>query len=267
MVDTAHIYVGCAANWEDLESQSVLEYTIRERASIPVKITWMQQSHDVTSWFYVGNPGGWAAQSWATPFSGFRWAIPYIARDLGLDRAIYMDSDFIVFGDVADLWNIPFQDGKAVVAKANGRYCCSLWHTERALAKLPTLAALMANPNAHAGLTAYYAAHKGLIQEWAPDNQWNHLDMQRFPLSEVTKRGVKAIHYTRMEQQLQLKHALPRLREAGMKHWFDRATRPNDWPGLQALFDSLLAAALVGGYPLERYMKKSPFGKYHIRGK
>jgi hypothetical protein len=58
MTDLIRIFVGCSANHDDLESQAVLEYTLRKHASQPLKITWMMQSHDPDSWFYVGK-GGW----------------------------------------------------------------------------------------------------------------------------------------------------------------------------------------------------------------
>jgi hypothetical protein len=90
------LFVGCAANHEDLESQAVLEWSIRKHASEPVEITWMRLSRDPASpW------SGWATERWATPFSGFRWAIPEVCGFEG--RAIYCDSDVIFMADVAEL--------------------------------------------------------------------------------------------------------------------------------------------------------------------
>ena len=261
---TVRIFVGCAANHEDVESQAVLEYTLRKHASVPVKITWMMQSRDPDSWFYVG-AGGWVTTGWATPFSGFRWIVPYLAKAEDYDRAIYMDSDFIVFGDIADLWNVHFANDKVVVANGSGRYCCSLWHVPRALAHLPDYKNLRGDANLHPRMTHYYGQHPGLVQPFARDNQWNWLDYQAVPLDQLAKRGIKAIHYTRVEQQLQIKHAKKRLALNNFQHWYTGKTVTNDWPGLQDLFDQLLEEAKLDSYPLERYMTEARFGSYTIR--
>lgn len=55
------VFVGCAANHEDAESQSVLEYTLRKYASDDLEITWMKLSRDPESQFYcdIENGRGW----------------------------------------------------------------------------------------------------------------------------------------------------------------------------------------------------------------
>lgn len=264
-MEIIRIFVGVAANWEDVESQSVLEYTLKKHASLPVEITWMMQSRNRNSLCYVGD-GGWVTTGWATPFSGFRWAVPYMAKMEGYERAIYMDSDLIVFGDIADLWSVPFQDGKAVVANGGGRYCCSLWNVPLALRALPSnYHALCADPMLHPRMTSYYGQHPDLIQLFAPDNQWNWLDHRAVSFDQLQKRGIKAVHYTRVDMQLQIKHAKARLALDNRRHWYTGKTMPNDWPGLQALFDTLLEEAKVNGFPLERYMTSPRFGEYSIR--
>lgn len=263
MSDTIRIFVGCAANDEDLESQAVLEYSLRKHASQPIEITWMQQSHDPDSWFYVGK-GGWDTSGWVTPFSGFRWVIPYIAKAEGHDRAIYMDSDFIVVGDIADLWKVDF-DEHVVVAKGDGRFCCSLWNVPEALANLPDYKNMRSDPTIHPRMTAFYAKRPYMVQPFLTDNQWNWLDYQSVPLDQLQTRGIKAIHYTRIEMQLQLSHAKARLAKDGRKHWSGLRAVPNDWPGLQEMFNKLLAEATAAGYPPERYLVESHFGDYKIR--
>lgn len=261
-MSSIRIFVGVAANHEDCESQSVLEYTLMKHSSQPLDITWMMQSRDVDSWFYVGKDG-WQTTGWATPFSAFRWAVPYLAEADGYDRAIYMDSDFIVFGDVADLWNTPFEEGKVVIANGGGRYCCSMWDTASALRRLPAMFLdLRSDPNAHPRWTHYYNQHSDLVQRFAPDNQWNWLDYQSVPFSQLKQRGIKAIHYTRVDMQLQMKHAQARLAKEGRKHWYTGRTKNNDFPGLQQLFDVFLTEAVVDGFPLERYMDTPRFGTY-----
>lgn len=51
-----HVFVGCAANGEDAESQAVLEYTLRKHSSLPVDIVWMRQSPDTGVIWYRSLP-------------------------------------------------------------------------------------------------------------------------------------------------------------------------------------------------------------------
>ena len=50
-----------------------------------------------------------------TNFSYGRFAIPKLAEYQG--RAIYMDSDMIVFRDIAEIWELPFNDAKIMVER------------------------------------------------------------------------------------------------------------------------------------------------------
>ena len=78
MTQTIQVFVGCDPNNCDLEQMMVLEYSLRKHTSHPVNITWMQLSHDTNSPWYTNQETGegWRTEKWATPFSGFRWAIP-----------------------------------------------------------------------------------------------------------------------------------------------------------------------------------------------
>jgi hypothetical protein len=175
VADPIRIFVGCAANGEDIESQIVLEYTLRKHATLPLEITWMQQSRDVNSPYYseradahstsnhadvasIRRSSGWQTQKWATPFSGFRWALPAICKFEG--KAIYMDSDFIVLADIAELWNTPMLPEKMVIAKGGNRYCCSLWDCA-AVKPRRELMALMVDPDAHMKATNHWRSAPG----------------------------------------------------------------------------------------------------------
>ena len=48
-----------------------------------------------------------------TGFSYSRFCIPKLAGYKG--KAIYMDADMIVFNDIRELWNIPFDGAKVVI--------------------------------------------------------------------------------------------------------------------------------------------------------
>lgn len=55
----------------------------------------------------IGREAGtaWPKKGWGTDFSAFRFAIPELHGFYG--RAIYMDADMLVLGDVAELLTIP----------------------------------------------------------------------------------------------------------------------------------------------------------------
>lgn len=242
------VFVGCAPNGEDAESQAVLEYSIRRLASEPVEIVWMRQSRDPQSFWH-----GWATQQWATPFSGFRWGIPAACNFEG--RAIYCDSDVIFCADIAELWHQAMAPGHAVLAKHGGRMCVSLWDCAAARAHVLPLAKLKTDPRSHGemGRRARAGRFVGTFE-----GQWNCLDGQGFP--DLGDSRIKAIHYTDMSCQPQLKHALPRLAAAGQKHWFDGTVRAHPRPDLQALFDLLLEAAAEAGFRTEDYLPDDSFG-------
>lgn len=253
------IFAGCAANNEDLESQAVLEWSLRKHARRPLDITWLQLSRDLESPLYSDGSRGWQTRNWTTPFSGFRWAVPELC---GFDgRAIYMDSDIIVLGDIGELWDQPIPSSKVVLAKggAHGqRLCVSLWDCHAAAGHIPRLGKLQADPSSHRGLMHDFATkYANLVQPFA--GEWNALDLEPFDLARV-----KALHYTGIPTQLQLKHALPRLQREGGRHWYTGPVRAHPRADLQRMFDRLLAEATAAGFGIERY-RREPFGQYDIR--
>jgi hypothetical protein len=125
------------------------------------------------------------------------------------------------------------------------------------------LLSLMVDPDSHMKETSYWSRNGSRVQPFEKGD-WNYLDLDR-PRA-LDDPHMKAIHYTRMSHQVQLKHALPRLARQGRQHWFKGQVLPNDWPGLQALFDGLLAEAYASGYSIEQYMQQPLFGKYSSRG-
>jgi len=95
------VYVGCCE--VDLVATRVLEHSIRSHASRPVEFVPMLQDQ----------PRARHKKNRAvTRFTFKRFQIPELAGYRG--RALYMDSDMQVFGDLAELWRIPF-DGHRVL--------------------------------------------------------------------------------------------------------------------------------------------------------
>jgi len=243
------IFIGCAPNHDDAESQAVLKWSIRKHASMPVEITWMFLSGDPESLFH-----GWNSRSWATPFSGLRWAVPELAGFQG--RAIYMDSDFIVLADIADLWRQEFQPGKVVMAKGGGnwRLCMSLWDCAGARKHMIPIEKLKRDSSNHQKMGGRFSPNSGRVQAFQGD--WNCLDARH---GEDLK-NVKALHYTRMSTQPQLQYALPRLRKQGGRHWFDGRVGSHPRGDVKLLFAAYLNEAISNGYTVEKYTQHKPYG-------
>lgn len=268
MTDPIRVFVGAAANYEDLESQAVLENSIRKYASRPVEIEWMQLSRAIEpnwkelgvpprSFWYSDGETGWRTERWATPFSGFRWAIPAFCGFEG--RAIYCDSDVIFMADIAELWDQEFQPGKAVMAKggASWRFCVSLWDCAAVEPHILPIEELRSNPEAHRLMTQRFAG-ADFVQSF--DGDWNCLDGGDY--QNLSDERIKAIHYTSISSQPSTRHALPRLAGAGLKHWYDGPVVDHWRQDIVDLFDRELAEAITSGYPLERYTALPPFGEY-----
>lgn len=253
------VFVGCAADGDDAESQAVLEYTLRRHASLPVDITWMRLSRDPSSPFYSDGPRGWQTRLWSTPFSGFRWAVPKLAER---GRAIYMDSDIIVRSDIAQLWNQVMEPGRVVMAKGGEdgwRFCVSLWDCEAASRHILPWSQLRAE-DGHRHMTKYFRSRPALIQPFR--GNWNCIDGEDYPT--LDHPDIRAIHYSSEAHQPHLKFAAPRLRARGREHWFDGQVKPHWRTDLSVLFLRLLREAEDAGYCVENYVPQVEFGPYMI---
>lgn len=260
MSDLIRVFVGCAANHEDAESQAVLEWSIRKHTDRPVEVVWMKLSRDPNSFWYSDNAKGWQTVHWATPFSGFRWAIPAYCEFQG--RAIYMDSDVIVMDDLAKLFDQKFEPGKSVMAKGSGswRYCVSLWDCEAVKPHMMPIDQLRKDANSHRTMSGRFSGAPW-VQPFV--GNWNCLDGEKF--TNLNDPSVKAIHYTVMANQPQLAYAIPRLEAQGRKHWFNGQVKPHWRQDLIKLFDDLLKEAEREGYTVDRYCQDPLYGDYKKR--
>lgn len=66
------IFIGTSPNGEDREIERIYEYSLRKNTKQDIEIEWMKLNKDKNHIW-----GGWNTKKWFTPFSGFRWAIPY----------------------------------------------------------------------------------------------------------------------------------------------------------------------------------------------
>lgn len=252
------IWVGCSPNNEDLESQSVLEWSLRKHhPANDIEIVWMQLSHDPSSaWYSDPLRGlGWNSKGWATPFSAFRWAVPAACNYEG--RSIYMDSDMIAMADIAELWNQEFRDGYPAISKGKDyRFCVTLFDNARMRQYVPDVDALKASDS-------MYRTLRGIpVQKFV--GNWNCLDGEKY--SSITDPDIKMLHYTAIPTQLHLKYSLPRIAKEGGRHWFTGKPQAHPRKDLQKLFDDLLVEAIANGYPPERY-RKEPYGDYRTMWK
>lgn len=239
MSDAIRLFVGADANNSDLEAQAVLEYTARKHATLPLEIVWMQAGHNEWS--------GWKTATGRTPFTHFRWSIPALCGYRG--RAIYSDVDFLYVGDLAEVWSQTIPD-IALVRNPVGKLTTSfiVFDCEKAKPHVPGVDVLRGMPDAHGTMLAYFRAHPHLLAATA--GNWDCPDLRGTTLDDPELR---AVHFTRIETQLHLKHAVPRLKAEGRRHWYDGPIGPHPRPELQALFDALLEEAIAAGYPPERY--------------
>ena len=251
------VFVGCDPNNCDLEQMMVLDYSIHKHTQHPVEIMWMQLTSDANSPWYsnASTDEGWHTEKWATPFSGFRWAIPELCNFEG--RAIYMDTDVIVLCDINELWSHPMDDKSIVIAKggsSTARLCTSVWDCNKAKKYLPTLKEMRADPASHKKLMQLIKEKPQLVQPYK--DSYNNIDGEGLAIEEI-----KVLHYSDMGTQFSHKYALPRLQATGQEHWFDGAIMPHPRQDLTELFDQYYQEALSAGYRLENYIVK-PYGSF-----
>lgn len=92
------VFVG--ADDSQLVAAAVLEHSIRKHSSRPVEFTVMRDMDVPTPKDPANRP--------RTGFSFYRFLIPKLCGYEG--RALYTDCDMQVFADMAELWEIPFED-------------------------------------------------------------------------------------------------------------------------------------------------------------
>lgn len=245
MTEPIRVFVGCSANHEDAESQAALEYSIRSRTSRPVELTWMRLSRDPSSPF-----SGWDTSRWATPFSGFRWAVPELAGYHG--RAIYLDSDTIALTDLSALALQDIPAGKICLSKGGARSCVSVWDCERAEGHIDPLAQLKTDSASHPKHTGWI---EPLSARW--EGNWNCLDGENLTLDKID-----ILHYSSMPHQPHLRMATERLAKSGRKHWFEGKITDHWRPDITKLFHQELKAAEKAGFLVENYCDPVKFPLY-----
>lgn len=97
------VYVGTDPRMH--KAEIALEYSIYKHTKAKVEIEWMDFNRGgLWSDWNIGREHGhpYSGQGWATDFSCFRFAIPEANNFEG--RAIYLDADMILLGDIQELF-------------------------------------------------------------------------------------------------------------------------------------------------------------------
>lgn len=254
-MEPVRIFVGCSANAEDAEAQAMLEYSLRHYATQPLEITWMMLSHDPQSPWYSNANAGWNTKLWHTPFSVFRWSIPYACNYQG--KAIYMDVDMIARDDIAKLWNQPFPSGKAILWKDDKYSCVMLMNCAAMKNALPPFENMRRKLG---GYSVYRDNHARPIAARFAGN-WNCLDGENY--SSLADPDIKVLHFTYVPSQPHLKLAYERLKAQGKKHWNTQQLAPHRRPDMQPLVQNVYDRAVEAGYTPEKYEAiATNFGAY-----
>lgn len=247
--ETIRVFVGCDPNNCDLEQMMVLDYSIHKYTSVPVEIIWMQLSRDPSSYWY-SNPEtgeGWNTVKWATPFSGFRWAIPEYCGYSG--RAIYMDADVIILSDLAELWQHPIEGQSIVAAKSKAdmtRLCTCIWDCSKAQGAILPIEQLRTDADSHQQMMDLIRDTPKMVEPY--QDSYNCVDGE-----ELEVEDMKILHYSDMGTQFSHKYSIPRLEAEDAKHWFDGDIMPHPRAELIELFDTQYNEALAAGYKLDNY--------------
>lgn len=185
------IYVGTQAEQE--VATRVLEYSIRRHASVSVNVVPLHLAISQAIPAYEEIVAGLAQ---GTPFSLQRFAIPELMGRQG--RAIYLDSDMQVFGDIRELWSWPIGDGPAAAVQPTpgGRapqLSVLVIDCERAKWDVREIAArLRADPAAYSEVFGGQG-YVGDIERTIP-YCWNSLELYE-------KNVTRLVHYTNMRHQ------------------------------------------------------------------
>ncbi len=102
-METVRVFVG--VDRSQMLAVKVLEHSIKRHTDLPVEVTPMLD----LPLPIPKNP----KDRQRTGFSFSRFCIPKFMNYQG--RAIYMDADMLVFKDIAELWNIPFNGSKVII--------------------------------------------------------------------------------------------------------------------------------------------------------
>lgn len=228
-MDTLHIYVGTDEYQRAAGAERVLEYSIRKHATCDVDIHWMRAGDpgwEITAdgrdgtWRIGREPGSaWPKEGWGTDFSCFRFAIPEVHGFSG--RAVYMDVDMLVLGDVKELLTMPLSRAWTCCHQAITDVSvidCGGFADKFGRGKWPTLVGLKAS-RSKAYHHVQHLNQLGLVSATLPWD-WNCRDS-----SDQWKDSTKLLHFTAVPWQpwhpYQTVRYQPHPKPSWAKRWFE----------------------------------------------
>ena len=190
---TTPIRIFIATDDHSAEPDRVLKYSLRKNTDAELDITFMRAGDPGWGWeeWNRGKPHKeWKPKSgggWGTGFSIFRFTVPELCNYEG--RAIYMDSDIVVLGDVQELWELPMP--KPWVAKNMKRTCVSLIDCAGMRGVIPSME-LMKKAGQGTSFYRRMLVKDDVLSPTLPA-AWNCFDQ--------CPAGTKALHFTNMGTQ------------------------------------------------------------------
>ncbi len=182
-MEKIRIFIG--SDIYNVKAEKTLDYSIRKHTKSDIDFIVMSRFLDNNDW------KGWKhTNKWATCFSCFRWAIPAVCNFQG--KAIYLDSDMLVLGDILDLYNSDCSAGIATTPKRSSSvavFDCSKF------ADIPEFQ-LDNLKNSDTSTNAYFGIlkNRGMVSYITQD--WNCLDGDGWD-----KNKTKLVHYTDLQMQ------------------------------------------------------------------
>ena len=177
------IFIGTSEGEDDKDAEKVLEYTLRKNCSQPIEIVFMRNSPN--SFF-----GGFNNETWWTPFSYLRWAIPEYCNFSG--RAIYMDVDQVNFKDISKLFYMDMQGKPLAVREGDHRTCVMVLDCEKLKDIIPPVSEL----KKHSPASQTFLIEKLFKNVATYDRRWNCLDGE-----ELRAAHIWHLHFTEMTTQ------------------------------------------------------------------
>ncbi len=243
MSDAIRWFIGSSANGEDLEAEMTLVYSAKKHCSLPLDITFMRQAAK-------GPYAGWRSSvRGRTPFSAYRWSPPAVCGFEG--RAIYTDVDYMIMADLAELWTQDMGGSALMLSDITGKLRTStiLFDCAKCKGVVPDLDALKQKHDANDEVNMFFRQNRQHLGKFEGD--WNCIDGGKY--RDVRDPRIKAHHFSRIQMQLHLKYAVPRLAKEGRQHWYNGEIATHHRADLAALFDELYAEALASGYSIDDF--------------
>lgn len=185
----------------------------------------ISRSGDPGTWKINVEPGSaWKKPgAWGTPFSCFRFAVPELCGFEG--RAVYMDADMLVRGDVRELLEMPLAEGYRSISTARTDVSlidCSYFKDELWWPRIDTM-------RKSGAITYHYCQlliAKGAVSPTL-DRRWNVCD--RVDITPDPGVGdAKLLHYTTVPTQPYRPYPTVNYRPHPWKSWTDAWNTEHD---------------------------------------